>query len=94
MRNSLNVIAAVRRMVEASGVSGRGINKLLGKSERYLSTLMSNKRDIQTSTLVNIAAVCGYELVLVNKRDNDDVIVITNDEIPLNVQGQDAIDQG
>lgn len=66
----MNINDALQRMVEKSGKSKSGISVELGKSRNFITssiTQASGRGTVwnpQTDTLLNIAKLCGYEVVL------------------------------
>lgn len=65
----MQVLDAITGIVTASGRSWRDISNAMGKSDNYLSaTVAQSKRkagDVRSATLAEVAAACGYALVLV-----------------------------
>ena len=62
----MQVNDAIRAIVQASGLSLRGVSERMGKKPTLVSSALQNK-DKQASLLAGIAAACGYDLALVPK---------------------------
>lgn len=60
---------AIRRIIKASGKSGRQVAREIGRSESFVSSSLAQGVCPRADTLAHIADVCGYELVIVPKRD-------------------------
>ena len=60
----MQVNDAIRAIVQASGLSLRGVSERMGKKPTLVSSALQNK-DKQASLLAGIAAACGYALALV-----------------------------
>ena len=56
---------AISAAVNGSGKSRRQVSIDLGRNETFIGTAIQRRRDVQTSVMAEIAAVCGYQLQLV-----------------------------
>ena len=60
---------AVRAVVSASGMSARAVSRSMGKTDTYISSLLSQAErmgaDMTASTVAGIGEACGYMLALV-----------------------------
>lgn len=54
----------IKHIIGKSGKSGIKVSQSLGRSDYYISTAISNGRDVGCSTMAAIAEACGYELIL------------------------------
>lgn len=60
----MDVLAALKTMIETSGTNPTKLARDIGRSSRYVSTTMQKGSDIQCSNMARMAGVMGYELVL------------------------------
>lgn len=74
-----NVTDALVEIVRSSGKQVTQISKNLGHYYTYVSAFITNRRDVQTSTLASIARECGYTLTLVPDDDGGEPIEILPD---------------
>ena len=60
---------AIRMMIKLSGKSGRKVAREIGRSESFVSASLAQGVCPRVDTLARVASACGYELVLVPKRE-------------------------
>lgn len=68
----MRAIDALRRMLDASGTSQYAASKRMGKSVTYVQTTLKNNT-MGADKLAEVAAVCGYRLVLIPKEGGDEI---------------------
>lgn len=61
----------IRDMVRMSGKSAAGVAREMGQSDSYIRTLLAKNKDVNASTLVRIAAACGYRIEAVRDSDGE-----------------------
>jgi transcriptional regulator with XRE-family HTH domain len=61
----MNTTFAIKQMMNASGVNASELSRLLGKSDRFISTTLSKGSTPRADTLADMAGNMGYSLVLV-----------------------------
>lgn len=66
---------ALRHIIEKSGLSHRAIAERLDKTPSYVSVTLARGSVPKADTYANIADACGYDLKLVS-RDGDEEILI------------------
>lgn len=72
---------AFRYVLDNSGKSQRQISRDLGKVDTFISSMLSGKRTPGLQLMANVADVCGYDLLLVNRQ--------TGEAIPIDPNCQD-----
>lgn len=78
----MNANDAMRRMIEASGKSGRQVAREIGRSDSFVSSTLAQGVCPRADTLAKVARACGYEIVAVTKevaneltRDSDGIAI-------------------
>ena len=74
----MNLCKALRSMTADSGKTHREIARDLGRGDAYVSVAVSNVcngKDIGVGKLASIADACGYDVVLVNRGNGDQLTV-------------------
>ena len=61
----LNAKQAFRTIADASGLSRRALSAALGKTDNYISALLSQGRAPGSDLMAAIAQACGYTLALI-----------------------------
>lgn len=55
---------AIKTMLEESGLTGTEVSRRLGKTRKYMSTIVSTNRIPQLDTLAKMADSMGYQVVI------------------------------
>lgn len=66
---------ALRYVVNHSGKSQRAISVELGKVPTYISATFTQGSIPTVETLANVANVCGYDLLLVNRETGETISI-------------------
>ena len=65
--------AAVRRMLDLEGMSRADLSRAMGRSASYGTVLLSQRSDLRSSTLAEVADACGYDLAVVRRADGQTI---------------------
>lgn len=60
----MDVLQAIRRMIDGSGKSSSRLSRDMGHGDKYINIILVRKRIPRSDTLARIARVCGWRLVL------------------------------
>jgi len=55
---------AIKTMLEESGLTGTEVSRRLGKSRKYMSTILTTNRIPQLDTLAKMADSMGYQVII------------------------------
>lgn len=61
----------IRDMLRMSGKSAASVAREMERSDSYIRTLLAKNQDVNASTLVRIAAACGYRIEAVRDVDGE-----------------------
>ena len=64
---------AFRYALDNSGKSQRQISRDLGKVDTFISSMLSGGRTPGLQLMANVADVCGYDLLLVDRTTGDTI---------------------
>ena len=78
---TVQTLEAINAAIESSGMTVRGVSQAMGKSDGYISSVISSSKrkggGVYSGTLANLAQVCGYTLALVPAgKDVDGMLAI------------------
>ena len=78
---------AIRKAVKMSGKSLYRASKDLGKSSRYINSIITRGSTPNTDTLVKMLEVCGYSLCAVpSDKIPEYAIIIDNEDVPEEIE--------
>ena len=71
----MNAHDAVIEMLNDAGMSSRQAAKALGRSPGYLTHITNGTSTPNANTLAAVADVCGYDLVIRRRINDQDIII-------------------
>jgi transcriptional regulator with XRE-family HTH domain len=63
----MNYATVLKELILGSGMSFREVSRSLGKSGEWARNVSQEGRSPKLETVVDIADVCGYDVVIVNR---------------------------